>query len=168
MIRAVQTVTATALAIFFVLTSVAEAQSVRQTGRIFRDWTEACEAGKQGHEVCFVFQRVSYQGKQVANITLGFKPGKSGPVAVINMPLGAVHLPDGLRVRTDQGVDGWGAFKFCDKRGCHVELDVEPQLFAAMKAGVKGWLLFYDLRREAIQLPVSLLGVTAGLQSLQR
>lgn len=168
MIRAVQTVTATALAIFFVLTSVAEAQSVRQTGRIFRDWTEACEAGKQGHEVCFVFQRVSYQGKQVANITLGFKPGKSGPVAVINMPLGAVHLPDGLRVRTDQGVDGWGAFKFCDKRGCHVELDVEPQLLAAMQAGANGWLMFYDLRREAIQLPFSLRGLTAGLQSLQR
>ena len=168
MIRALHVIAAMALAMIVVLGSVAEAQSVRQTGRTFRDWTEACEAGDQGQEVCFIFQRVSYKGKQVANITLGFKPGKRGPVAVINMPLGAVHLPDGLRVRTDQGVDGWGAFKFCDKRGCHVELDVEPQLLAAMQAGSNGWLLFYDLRREAIQLPFSLRGLTAGLQSLQR
>ena len=168
MMCALHVVTAMALAIIVVLSSTAEAQSVRQTGRTFRDWTEACEAGGQGREICFIFQRVSYQGKPVANITLGFKPGKNSPVAVINMPLGAIHLPDGLRVRTDQNIDGWGAFKFCNQKGCHVELDVEPQLLAAMQAGSNGWLLFYDLRREAIQLPFSLRGLTAGLQSLRR
>ncbi len=156
------------LALLVGLSSIAEAQNVRQTGRAFRDWSEACETGNQGREVCFIFQRVSYKGKQVANITLGFKQGKSGPVAVINMPLGAIHLPDGLRLRTDQGVDGWAAFKFCDKNGCHVELEVEPQVLAAMQAGSDGWLLFYDLRRQAIQLPFSLRGLTSGLQSLRR
>lgn len=168
MTRSVQFFAAVSLGLIVAISSIAEAQSVRQTGRTFRDWTEACEAGAQGREICFVFQRVSYRGKQVANITLGFKPGKSGPVAVINMPLGAIHLPDGLRVRTDQGIDGWGPFKFCDTKGCHVELDIEPQLLAALKAGTNGWLLFYDLRREPIQLPFSLRGLTAGLQSLRR
>lgn len=147
--------------------SVAAAQGIRQTGRAFQDWSEACETNGQGQEVCFFFQRVSYKGKQVANFTLGRKSGRAGPVAVINMPLGVVHLPDGLRVRTDQGVDGWGAFQFCDKRGCHVELEIEPQLLSAMRAGSNGWLLFYDLRRKPIQLPFSLRGLTAALQSLR-
>lgn len=145
----------------------AAAQGVRQTGRVFQDWSEACERSGEGAEVCFFFQRVSYKGKQVANFTLGRKAGRTGPVAVINMPLGAVHLPDGLRIRTDQGVDGWGPFQFCDKRGCHVELEIEAQLLNAMKAGRDGWLLFYDLRRKPIQLPFSLRGLTAALQSLR-
>ena len=168
MIRAYQLFSAFMLGFVMLVSAAAEAQNVRETGRTFRDWNEACEADDQGREVCFIFQRVSFKGRQVANVTLGYKQGKSGPVAVINMPLGAIHLPDGLRLRTDQGVDGWAPFKFCDKRGCHVELEVEQQVLAAMQAGTNGWLLFYDLRRQPIQLPISLRGLTAGLQSLRR
>lgn len=148
--------------------SAAIAQSVRQTGRAFRDWSEACEPAAQGREVCFIYQRVAYKGRAVANVTIGFKGGKANPIAVINMPLGAVRLPDGLRLQTDKGVDGWGAFQFCDKRGCHVEMEIEPKLLNAMRAGADGWLTFYDLRRQRIRLPLSLRGFTAGLQSLRR
>lgn len=157
-----------AAAILATTAFAAAGQEARETGRVHRDWQEACEPGDGGREVCFIFQRLSYRGRTAANVTIGYKSISAGPVAVINMPLGAVLLPDGLRIETDGGVEGWAPFRFCDVRGCHVETELEPKLLAALKAGSQGWLVFRDLKEQEIRLPFSLIGLTAGLQSLSR
>jgi len=94
--------------------------------------------------------------------------GYDGPVTVINMPLGAVLLPDGLRIETDKGVEAWFPFRFCDVRGCHVEAEIEPSLLAAMRAGAEGWLIVRDLNGKPVRLRFSLLGLTSGLEALRR
>lgn len=144
------------------------AQAPRDTGATHQDWREACEPVSAGREVCFIYQRLAYQGRTAANVTIGYKPNVAGPVMVVNMPLGAVLLPDGLRIETDRNVDGWAPFRFCDTRGCHVETELEPRLVAALRAGGKAWLAFRDLREEEVRLPFSLLGLTAGLNALAR
>jgi len=148
-----------------------EAQSidtVRGTGRAHRDWQEACEPEARGAVICFIYQQLRHNGRAAANVTIGYKKQSKGPVAVINMPLGAILLPDGLRIETDKGVDGWAPFQFCDVRGCHVETELAPDLLQAMQAGVEAWLVVRDLRGEPLRLRFSLLGLTAGLEALRR
>ena len=146
--------------------AAAPRELVRETGRVHRDWKEACEVEGPGKEICFIYQQVQLNGRSAANVTVGFKAKAKQPVAVINMPLGAILLPDGLRIETDKGVDGWAPFLFCDQRGCHVETEIAPDLLRAMQSGSAAWLVVRDLRGEALRLEFSLLGFTAGLKSL--
>ena len=146
----------------------AHAQSVQDTGRGSRDWREGCEAVAGGRQVCFIYQRLQHNARNAANVTVGYKPYASGPVLVVNLPLGVILLPEGLRIDTDRGVDGWMPFRFCDQRGCHAELELEPRLLQAMREGSDAWLVFRDLREQQIRLPVSLRGFTAALGGLRR
>lgn len=146
----------------------AAGQTVEETGARHGDWQEACEADPPQGEVCFIFQRLRLDGRVAANLTVGYKPPAFGPVAVVNMPLGAVLLPEGLRFETDQDVDGWAPFRFCDRRGCHVETEIEPKLLDAMQRGLEAWLVVRDLNGRQLRLPFSLRGFTAGLHALRR
>jgi invasion protein IalB len=158
-----------ALLLLALITSTpAVSQSVRETKRVFQDWQEGCEGSSDSNEVCFIFQRLSYQDRPAANIMVGFKQPQAKPMAVINLPLGAVLLPDGLRIKIDKGVDGWAPFRFCDKLGCHVEIEIDDKLFLAMKAGLNGVLAFKDLNGREIEVPLSLRGFTAGLTAIKR
>jgi invasion protein IalB len=152
----------------FLAVMPSKAQSVRETTRVFQDWREGCEARTDTNEVCFIFQRLSYQDRPAANIMVGFKLGQTVPIAVINLPLGAILLPDGLRIKIDQGIDGWAPFRFCDQLGCHVEMEIEDKLFEAMKNGLKGVLAFRDLNGREIEVSLSLRGFTAGFKAIQR
>ncbi len=144
------------------------AQTVRETGRVHQDWREACENAPGAKDVCFLFQRVKQDGRSAANVTIGYKDGVPGPVFVINLPLGEILLPDGLRIETDRDVDGWAPFRFCDARGCHVEMEIEPELLAALKEGAEAALVVRSLKGEPVRLPFSLLGLTAGLEAVRR
>lgn len=146
---------------------VGQQDPVRDTGRIHRDWKEACEAEARGQEVCFIYQQIQHSGRSAANVTVGYKGQSTQPVLVVNMPLGAILLPDGLRIETDKGVDGWAPFLFCDVRGCHVETEIAPDLLSAMQSGASAWLIVRDLRGQALRLKFSLLGFTGGLKSLR-
>ncbi|MGZ0187638.1 MAG: invasion associated locus B family protein, partial [Alphaproteobacteria bacterium] len=121
-----------------------------------------------GVELCFVYQRLRHQGRPSAILTVGHKPNKQGPVLVVNMPLGAILLPNGLRIQIDNGVEGWTAFQFCDANGCHAETEIEPKLLNAMMAGANAWLVVSDRKRREVRLPFSLRGFTAGLKALRR
>ncbi|MEQ9123136.1 MAG: invasion associated locus B family protein [Alphaproteobacteria bacterium] len=159
--------TAFALAALCLAATAATAQTVRETDRIHQDWREACES-RSGGELCFIFQRLQHQGRAAANVTIGYKPGVRGPVAVFNLPLGAVALPDGLRLESDKDVDAWAPFLFCSERGCHAELELEQRLLAALRAGAKADVIVRELGGREIRLEMSLLGLTAGLDALKR
>jgi invasion protein IalB len=148
--------------------SAASSQGFRETGRTHQDWREACEADGRGVELCFVYQRLRHQGRTSAILTVGHKPNRQGPVLVVNMPLGAILLPDGLRIQIDNGVEGWTAFQFCGEGGCHAEIEIEPKLLNAMMAGADALLVVSDRNRRAVRLPFSLRGFTAGLRGLRR
>lgn len=150
------------------LAGFAAAQQTRETGRTHRDWREGCEPEPDGGELCFIFQRVMRDGRPAANVTIGYKDRGRTPTAVINMPLGVALLPDGLRLETDKGVVGWAPFRFCDKRGCHVELELGAELLRSMKSGGEAWLIVRDLKGRPMRLSFSLLGFTAGMDALKR
>jgi len=159
--------TALALAALCLAATAATAQAVRETDRVHQDWREACESSS-GAELCFIFQRLQHQGRTAANVTIGYKPSVRGPVAVFNLPLGAVALPDGLRLESDRNVDAWAPFLFCSERGCHAELELEPPLLDALKAGAEAAVVVRELGGREIRLQMSLLGLTAGLDALKR
>ena len=157
-----------AIALLLAMPGVAGAQAVEETGARHGDWQEACEQDPRKGRICFIFQRLRFEGRVAANLTVGYKPPAFGPVAVINMPLGAVLLPEGVRIETDQDVLGWAPFRFCDRRGCHVETEIEPKLLDAMQKGLDASLLVRDLNGRELRLPFSLRGFTAGLRALRR
>mgnify|MGYP003700954359 CR=1 FL=1 len=146
----------------------AQGAGAKETGRSFRDWREACEPARRGGgEVCFAFQRLQYKGKTAANFSVGFKGGRNTPTAVVNMPLGAILLPEGLRIIVDNGMEAWAAFRSCDRAGCHVETEIESKLLDAMKAGADATIVVRDLEGREVRLTLSLRGFTAALDGIR-
>jgi len=145
---------------------VAAAQTVRETGKTHEDWREACEGQPDGSELCFIYQRLKLNGRTAGNVTIGYKAQIEGPIAVFNLPLGSVSLPEGLRVESDKGVDAWTPYIFCSERGCHAEMELRPRLLAALRAGAVADVVVRELRGPEARLKMSLIGLTAGLQSV--
>ncbi len=168
--RRLRGMTVAGLALMLVLLDggAASGQSVRETGRINRDWQEACEPVSGGREICFIFQQLLSKGRPAANFSVGFMNGPGAPVAVALLPLGVLLLPEGVRIQTDRGVDGWMAFKSCDLKGCHAEAELSPELLRSMQAGSDAAIVVRTLANEEVRMQLSLRGFTAGLAGLPR
>ena len=147
------------------------AESESEEGVKYRDWTRRCETiGEAETETCYISQNLVLResGKRLLNVAVGYlepvTPKK--PRGVITLPLG-ISLPPGITVRVDKGKTRQFPVERCNNNGCIVAFTLSPELLASMKAGLQAQITFYDSKRQAIGVPVSLRGFTAGFNSLQ-
>ena len=56
--------------------------------------------------------------------------------------------------------------RFCVTGGCRGVVPLDDAIIATLKAGRQGQVLFQDAQRREVGVPLSLLGVTAGLAAL--
>jgi len=59
-------------------------------------------------------------------------------------------------------------YEVCDKTGCLAPLVLKDPVLRALQTGLKAQVAFFDTRGREIAIPVSLLGFTAALKSLQK
>ena len=147
-----------------------------QSGKKFKDWVVACETIKirtgdalEEKNQCFIAQAITHKesNEQLLRVKIGFNPVNQQPFAriSINPKLGLALAPGmALKVEDDEPVRF--AYRFCGGQGCEGVLELPSELVARLKAGRKASLIFHN-GQQAIALPVSLIGFTAGLRSLE-
>jgi invasion protein IalB len=139
--------------------------------RQFQDWAVRCgRPAEDASQACEMLQqRLDEQGQTVLAIAVGKVPNTDEPGMLIILPLG-IWLPPGVVLRFDNGEEVPSRIERCERRGCQVELLLEPNVLALLRAGREANVLFqiYDEHGEPIVVgvPFSLLGFTAALNEV--
>lgn len=137
-------------------------------GQTFKNWTARCEpAPGTSVERCFIFQNLVFKesGQRLVHMAVGYLAANGQAAAVVTMPLG-IALPPGAGISVDGGEPVKVVIERCDTNGCIGALALDAALIAALKRGREAHISFYDASRRRIAVPVSLLGFTAGFNSL--
>lgn len=133
--------------------------------QVFRDWALLCEAER----ACWLQQRVLIEGEQEPLMQVQFQwDGEPLTlIGLVRLPLG-VALAPGVQLQADGQALQRLAFSHCDERGCYVLFAVTDALRKGLEAGRQGEVVFQILNGKTVTIPFSLLGMTAGLQALDR
>jgi invasion protein IalB len=137
----------------------------------FQDWAVRCGRADEGaSQACeMVQQRQDEKGQTVLAIAVGKVPNTDNPGMLIILPLG-IWLPPGVVLRVDNGEEVPARVERCERRGCQVELLLEPKVLTLLKSGREANILFqiYDEKGQpkVVGVPFSLLGFTAALNEV--
>lgn len=143
-------------------------QAGPEHGQTFKNWTTRCEQSPDTSvERCFIFQNLVLKesGRRLVHMAVGYLAANGEAAAVITMPLG-ISLPPGATISVDGGMPEAIVIERCDANGCVGAVALSDQLVAALKRGREAHISFHDASRRRIAVPVSLLGFTAGFNSL--
>ena len=150
--------------VLLLVAALASAAASAAETREFRDWALRC--GEQTG--CYLEQRVYVEGAGDAPLVhvLIQSEGRGGdPMLVLRVPLG-ILLPPGVRLQIDSGAPADYPLHHCRAEGCIALVRLDDTLRASLEKGHEGRLTFYTVDGRSIGVPVSLLGITAGLSAL--
>ena len=150
------------------LLATLSARANPEHGQKFRNWTARCESVPGTTlERCFIFQNLVLKdsGKRLVHVAVGYLAANGQAAAVVTLPLG-ISLPPGAAISVDGGEPVDFVIERCDTDGCVGALALGDELIADMKRGRQAHVSFHDGTRRRIAVPVSLLGFTAGFDSL--
>ena len=154
-----------------VFASLPFAAHAAKIGDVFDDWKVQCET-PQGftEEVCHAFQVVSVKEKDktqnILHIAVGYPPNQDAPIVIITVPLG-VALQTGVQIKVDEGTAMPFPFNVCLPNGCQAGIKLESPLLDDFKKGSKLTVTFGNLKRQGVNVPVSLKGMTKALAALK-
>jgi invasion protein IalB len=158
-----------ALGLALSLSAPLTAGAAAKTGDVFDDWKVQCEtpAGAT-EEVCHAFQVVSTKESQqnVLHMAIGYPPSVDVPVAIITVPLG-VALQTGVLVKVDEGEARPFPFNVCMANGCQAGIKLDQPLLDDFRKGAQLTVTFGNLKRQGLNVPVSLKGLTKALEALK-
>lgn len=139
----------------------------------FNDWLVNCEstpadaATNPGQRICELVQQLDDQGSGQRVLAFSLRINDAGdPIAVLVAPFG-LRLSEGLRVQIGEELLGHFAFDTCLPSGCLAIAPMEPGLITAMQNGTDARVTMVSRQGEAVGVPISLIGFTAGLARLR-
>ena len=100
---------------------------------------------------------------EVVKITLTRR--EQGLFALVAVPLG-ISLPAGVTLSVDQGASSTHQFATCTVGGCFSAIPLAGQHLAAWKKGKTLRIVFGDGAGQPVDIAVSLIGLTQGLEEL--
>jgi len=141
-------------------------------GQTFQDWRAKCvspDEKKPQQTNCHVFQDLLQKesGKRVLHVAIGHLSDKQPLAMIITLPLG-IALPQGISMRIDEKDNKQIPLQACFTNGCQAAFELESSWLKKLKAGKNAEVIFYNLRNQAISIPVSLKGITAAINALQK
>ena len=139
-----------------------------ELGATFKDWAAACETVENtGQRQCYIFQNIALKdsGQRLLHFAVGYVGTTGRPAAIVTLPLG-ITLPPGVGLVVDEGEPVRFPLQQCTTNGCRGMLGLSDDLLAQLKAGRQARITFQDGNRREIAVPVSLIGFTAGFNSL--
>ena len=131
------------------------------------DWTVECVQNPQAGRLCRMVQNVKdpKNGNSLMEVVVAKPPNQTGVILSLLAPLG-VWLRPGLSFGIDGGKADQVQFQFCLKGGCLAQIQLSASKVNAMKRGSKAIVGMQNIRRQKLNLNVSLRGFTAGYGKL--
>jgi invasion protein IalB len=149
------------LLIMLLITGPMNAQEPRE----YQDWALRCPEGAP----CVLEQRVFVEGAEQAPLLyISFQAlERSSPLLVlVRMPLNVLLTP-GLQLKVEDQTPSTVPIHHCRAQGCMALFPLTPPLRQALENGRQAQVSFHMLDGSRIGVPVSLLGITAGLSALE-
>jgi invasion protein IalB len=88
------------------------------------------------------------------------------PAVLVQLPLG-ISLPGGAKLQVDDGQATDLQIQTCEARGCYAGTPIAPDLLAAMKSGKQLKILFQNLGKETITIPLPLADFAAAYDKIK-
>ena len=88
------------------------------------------------------------------------------PVALVQLPLG-LNLPAGAKFQVDDGKTSELQIQTCEARGCYANLQISPDMLAALKSGKQLKISFQNLAKETISIPMPLADFAAAYEKIK-
>jgi invasion protein IalB len=98
---------------------------------------------------------LSKTGQLVILVNLRITSDTRTPIILVQLPLG-LNLPAGVKLQVDEGKTTDMQIQTCENRGCYASMPVPAELLAALKSGKQLKVLFQNLGKETITIPMPL------------
>lgn len=151
--------------------TIGSAAHAQEDGAKYGDWTVKCE-GEGAGRLCHIGQDIvrsnTSTGAKMTALQVGIAYSKKNapPQILIMAPIGVLLFP-GIEIQIDGGEKANVPFVQCLPVGCRTLLDMEEDTVSRIKAGTTMNVTYASPNGEKIAIPVSLKGVTAGLEAIK-
>jgi invasion protein IalB len=132
-------------------------------------WVARCSSASRDTPLeCAMEQTavLSKTGQLIVLINIRVPGDTHTPVATVQLPLG-LNLPGGARLQVDDGKTTDMQIQTCENRGCYAGTPIGPELLAAMRSGKQLKVLFQNLAKETITIPLSLTDFAAAYDKIK-
>jgi invasion protein IalB len=132
-------------------------------------WISRCMSdGRQTQVDCAVEQSavVTNTGQLVASIVVRVPHDTRQPMMMIQVPVG-LYLPAGVNIQVDEAKPLLFPLQTCDQKGCYAAAPLPQETLAAMKSGKKLGVIFQNLQKENITVPMPLENFAEAYQKIQ-
>jgi invasion protein IalB len=133
------------------------------------EWVSRCASEARGGTLeCAIEQTVylSKTGQLVAAVTIRVPADTHQPGLAVQVPVG-LYLPAGVSLQIDEGKPLALVLQTCDLKGCYAATQVSPEMLAALKSGKTLTIIFQNLNKEAIRVPLQLSNFAEAYQRIQ-
>jgi invasion protein IalB len=105
-------------------------------------------------------------GQLVIAVNIRVPADTHTPSALIQLPLG-LNIPNGAKLQVDDGKTTELQIQTCEARGCYAGTAIAPELLAAMKSGKQLKVLFQNLNKETLTVPLPLADFAAAYDKIK-
>lgn len=105
-------------------------------------------------------------GQPVALVNIRVPGDSRTPTALVQLPLG-LNLQAGAKLQVDDGKGIDLPIQTCENRGCYASVPLSPEMLNALRGGKQLKVMFQDLAKEPITIPMSLADFTATYDKIK-
>ena len=132
-------------------------------------WVARCtSASRDAPLECAVEQTavLTKTGQLIVLLNIRVPSDTRTPIAVVQLPLG-LNLPAGAKLQVDDGKTSDLQIQTCEQRGCYANTPIAEDMLAAMKSGKQLKVLFQNLAKETITIPMPLADFAAAYDKIK-
>jgi invasion protein IalB len=132
-------------------------------------WAARCSSASRDTPLeCAIEQTavLSKTGQLIVLVNIRVPSDTRTPVAMVQLPLG-LNLPGGAKLQVDDGKVTDLQIQTCENRGCYAGTPIAPELLAAMRSGKQLKVLFQNLAKETITIPMPLTDFAAAYDKIK-
>lgn len=132
-------------------------------------WAARCtSASREAPLECAIEQSavLTKTGQLLVLVNVRVPSDTHTPVVLVQLPLG-LNLPVGAKLQVDEGKFVDLQIQTCENRGCYASTPIAPEMLAALKAGKQLKVLFQNLQKETITIPLPLADFAAAYDKIK-
>ena len=132
-------------------------------------WVARCSSASRGAPLeCAIEQSavLTKTGQLIVLINIRVSAETRAPIALVQLPLG-LNLPAGAKIQVDDGKTSELQIQTCEARGCYANLQISPDLLAALKSGKQLKVSFQNMAKETITIPMPLADFGAAYEKIR-
>ncbi len=127
-------------------------------------WSVNCSNDGKGL-VCQLTQRIVLRKTKQLLIAVTIKKTGAEKSMLVHLPHG-LYLPAGIKFQVDEKKHSSHPIQTCDLKGCYAGLPLEEAKIKLLKNGKKLNIVFQNLKKKNVKVPLALHGFDAAYQKL--